>query len=57
MPCINYLHKNYKLYMDSFYNSFKLCEKTKTINIFCCETMMALRLMGQSQTRQLNYAT
>ncbi|KAF7685115.1 hypothetical protein CDIK_4135 [Cucumispora dikerogammari] len=38
-----FLHKNHKLYIDNYYNSFKLCEELIKTGVYCCGTMRSNR--------------
>ncbi|KAF7684922.1 PiggyBac transposable element-derived protein 4, partial [Cucumispora dikerogammari] len=38
-----FLHKNHKLYLDNYYNSFKLCEELIKTGVYCCGTMRSNR--------------
>ncbi|KAF7686062.1 hypothetical protein CDIK_3189 [Cucumispora dikerogammari] len=39
----SFLHKNHKLYMDNYYNTFKLFEEEIKTGIYCCGSMRSNR--------------
>ncbi|KAF7685832.1 PiggyBac transposable element-derived protein 4 [Cucumispora dikerogammari] len=47
----NFTHKNHKLFMNNFYNSFDLCVEIRKLGVYICGTLRSFRGESKSYIR------